>query len=281
MEDKREEIYERIPWERIESQKGDKQTLIIGLAAAIVVGALAYSYMSGRSVDVAPVTSQETVAVPPPQSAPAPVPAAPFPTTPQVIAEADLYAVAPDRLAWAAAGYAEWFVMEYLTAGAADEASFIRKMLSSDIPVPSFPEGSVVFVEWLGALSIEDLDVGRHSVEVLVRYLVSRDGGAYERADPEVFRVEVAAVGTGFEVIGAPEITAFTVGDPSGPTLGEVPAEVIAQVAQMRPDARIVGGTLSEEGSWRLVVVGVGPGGIQRPESFVVSPEPANPPVSP
>lgn len=282
MEDKREEIYERIPWDTIASPKADRQPLIIGVAAAIVVGALVYSYMSNRPVEApVPVAVTETAPAAASTIPLAPMAPAPLPTAPQVIAEADLYAVAPDRLASSAASYAEWFVMEYLTSSGASESSIIRQMLAPDIPVPTLPEETVVFVEWVSALSIADLDVGRHSVDVLVRYLVSRGGGPYERVDPEIFRVEVVASGSDFQIVGAPEIVAFTVGDPSGPMLGEVPADVVAGVAAARPDASVVGGTALPDGTWRVVVMASGPGGIERPETVVVAPATTDPPVSP
>lgn len=281
MADNREETYERIPWETLASPKADRQPLIIGLAASIVVGALVYSYVYNRPVEgpVEPVGVQTEPAAP--STSPVPVAPAPGPSTPEVIAEADLYAVAPDRLAMSAAGFAEWFVMEYFTSANGGDASVIRTMLASDIPVPTVPDGTVIFVEMVRALTVGDLDVGRHSVEVLVRYLVSDGGGPYQRMAPEIFTMEVATAGSGFQIVGAPEIRPAVVEDAPGPILGEVPADIAASAIATRDNAGVVGGSLSPDGSWRVVMTTIGPGGMERPETVVVWPAQADPPVTP
>jgi hypothetical protein len=92
MEPERHETYERIPWETLEEKKPDRQWLMMAVAGAVVLGALAYSFMSSRTAPV-PVTSsvasadpEITVAPPLPRSV-APALAS---TTPIVTSEADL-----------------------------------------------------------------------------------------------------------------------------------------------------------------------------------------------
>ena len=42
------EVYERIPWETLDKQSGDRQWLVIAVAGAVAVGALAYSFVKSQ-----------------------------------------------------------------------------------------------------------------------------------------------------------------------------------------------------------------------------------------
>lgn len=274
MDEKREEIYERIPWETLEKRGGDKQWLVIGVAAAVVVGALAYSFMANRTLPP-PVAVDSQAAAPMPQPvAPVPAPVSPVATAPQVVAEADLYAVPPGRLAESAAALAEWFVIEYLTADGTDEGqSVLRNLLPSDVPLPVVPDGTVVFVEWVRAMSVEeDGGPGRFSVEVLARYMTADDGQAYRRVQPEIFTVTVSSDESGDHIVGPPHIGSVVVGAATPVGLMEVPAEILPFVEQLRPGSQIVGGIPYGDGTWEVAIMSPGPGAISRPEMIMVSP---------
>jgi hypothetical protein len=274
MDDKREEIYERIPWETLEKPSNDRQWLVIGVAAAVVVGALAYSFVSNRTIP--PPASADTPAMAslPESQAPIPAPIAPVPTAPQVVAEADLFAVPPQRLADSAAAHAEWFVIEYLTADGTEEGqSVLRSLLPADVPLPVVPEGTVVFVEWVRAVSIDEVGgPGQFSIDVLARYMIADDGQQYRRVQPEIFTVLVNSDDIGDHVLGPPQVRTVEVGPAAASGLVDVPAEIIALVAQLRPDSRIVGGIPYGNGAWEVTIMSVGPGAISRPETLTVSP---------
>ncbi|HSK06208.1 MAG TPA: hypothetical protein VK990_01725, partial [Acidimicrobiia bacterium] len=57
MEPERNEVYERIPWETLEEKKSDRQWMTLAIAGAIVLGALAYSFMSNRPPAIAVATT--------------------------------------------------------------------------------------------------------------------------------------------------------------------------------------------------------------------------------
>ena len=63
MTEERNEVYERIPWETLEKKGGDRQWLLMAFAVAVVVGALAFSFMQSQPSVTQP---QPTAAVPEP-----------------------------------------------------------------------------------------------------------------------------------------------------------------------------------------------------------------------
>jgi len=279
MDEKRDEIYERIPWETLEKSGNDRQWWVMGVAAAVVAGALGYSFVSNR-----PVAPPVAVAAVQPEATPAPVPtapvavpavppAAPVATPPQAVAEADLYAVPPDTLRSQASAFAEWFVSEYLTAdGSADEPNTLRTLLPADLPLPEAPDGTLTFVEWVVALEVVEAGPGQFEVDVLARYMVASGGEPYQRLEPEVFTVTVAADESGFRIVGAPRIRPAEV--PAADVVGfvELPSEVLNAVTQLRPDSTVIGGISNQDGSWTVSLTTIGPGGVDRPESIVVVP---------
>lgn len=274
MEEKREEIYERIPWETLQNPRSDRQNLIIGLAVAVVAGALVYSFVANRSASspaavVAPTTvTAPLVASPPAPAASAPV--APPSSVPESIAEADLYAIAPTDLANAAVAHAEWFVFEYLTVDGSGESSILRQLLPEAIPLPVAPQGSLVFVEWVGALEVQEVQAAVFSVEVLARYMVAEDGQDYRRVEPEVVTVTVAITESGPQVSSAPSFQTLAITPAPASGLGDVPAHIADLVIGSHPDATIIGGVEGDGGAWEVVVVEPGPRGWLRPVSLVV-----------
>lgn len=61
MDQERHEVYERIPWERLERPSGDRQWMLIALAAAVAVGALAFSFMKNQPATTADVVVSEPI----------------------------------------------------------------------------------------------------------------------------------------------------------------------------------------------------------------------------
>lgn len=273
MDKPREEIYERIPWETLEDKGGDRQWLLMGIAAAVVAGALAYSYVSNRPAEPPPAQA-ETVAtaaapVAPAASAAAP-PALPPATAPSNIAEADLYALDGDRLIDEAVGHARWFVREFLAADTSSDGSVLRMLLPADVPLPVPPEGVAMFVEWVESLSVEEVDLATYRVEILARYMISIGDGPYERMPPEVFVVEVSMADGRPRVLSAPQIRPLELEASTTSVLGEVPAAIAAAVEGLRPGGQIVGGIALLDGSWSVVVMTPGPGDFLRPEAILV-----------
>lgn len=274
MDEKKQEVYERIPWENLEKQGGDRQWLILGIAGAVVAGSLGYSFMSNRPAPLPPPPTEAAAPVPTqPTTVPPADPAPPSPQpAPSVVTEADLYAVDPDRLAAEAAAHARWAVREYLAHDGSSEQGVLRSLLPADIPLPSTPEGVLIFVEWVDSVGVEEIDVGTYRVDVLARYMVSADGGEYQRLDPELFTIDIAMADGIPRLLGAPGVKAIdsTATAPLG--LAVVPEGVSAGVEALRPGSEIVGGYVDPGGTWNVVILATGPGGVIRPEMIPISP---------
>lgn len=274
MDEKNQEVYERIPWETLEKQGGDRQWLILGIAGAVVAGSLGYSFMSNQPAPLPPPPTEVATAVTVPSTTLAPVaPVAPPPQpAPSVVTEADLYAVDPDRLATEAAAHARWVVREYLAQDGSSEQGVLRGLLPADVPLPSTPEGVLVFVEWVDSTGVEEVDVGTYRVDVLARYMVSADGGDYQRVDPEIFTLDIEMTDGYPRLLGAPGVRAIDSPTTAGLGLGGVPDAVAAEVEALRPGSEIVGGYVDQGGTWNVVVLATGPGGVIRPETVPIGP---------
>ncbi len=276
MDEKNQEVYERIPWESLEKQGGDRQWLILGIAGAVVAGSLGYSFMSNRPAPLPPPPTEAAAAATAPTTtfapvAPVPVPA-PAQPAPSLVTEADLYAVHPDSLAAEAAAHARWVVRELLASDGSSEQGVLRSLLPADIPLPSIPEGVLVFVEWVDSVGVEEIDIGTYRVDVLARYMVSAGGGDYQRVDPEVFTLDIAMADGMPRLLGAPGVKAVESPATVGLGLSAVPDAVAAGVETLRPGSEIVGGYVDQGGIWNVVVMATGPGGVIRPEMIPISP---------
>ncbi len=274
MDEKNQEVYERIPWESLEKQGGDRQWLILGIAGAIVAGSLGYSFMSNRAAPLPPPPTEATAAVTAPATALAPSAPAPTPVqpAPSVVTEADLYAVDPDRLAAEAAAHARWVVREFLASDGSTEQGVLRSLLPADIPLPSTPEGVLVFVEWVDSVGVEEVDVGTYRVDVLARYMVSADGAEYQRVPPELFTLDIGVDAGVPRLLGAPAVNAVDSPATAGLGLGAIPDAVAAAVEAIRPGSEIVGGYVDPGGTWKVVVMAMRLGGVVRPETVPISP---------
>ena len=268
MEQERSEVYERIPWETLDQKKGDRQWIIFAIAGAVVLGALAYSFMSNRpqAEPSAPVVADPLTAAEPAEPV-VPVPALPPAATgPFVVAEADLFAVNPERLLDQAVAHAEWFVAEYFTAdGSEQHSSTLASLMPAGIPLPSAPDGTRIFVESVGSLDVAELESIRYEVTVLVRYLLAKDDEIYRRQPPVVATVEVVIGDSGPRIALPPQISAVAAPSPEQLALDEVPAEVGEAVKQLTGSTEIIGGTQRADGGWNVVMLTTGADGVTRP----------------
>lgn len=277
MERERNEVYERIPWETLESKGGDRQWWMFALAGAIVLGALAYSFMANRPAPIPAAVSVATT-VPGPATPALPagtVPAPPIPgeSTPMVVTEADLYAVAPERLIESATAHAEWFVAEYIGVDGSEESrQSLTSLMPSGIAVPEAPESTRVFVEWVRATGVEEIAPLEYRVEVLVRSLLANGDEPYRRQAPFTASVDIRITGSGPQVVMPPVLEPAPLGEPMPVALVPVPADVEAAAIAASGGSAVAGGVQGPNGEWRVVVTAPGPDGVPRPLTVLVPP---------
>jgi hypothetical protein len=272
----RNEVYERIPWETLEEKKPDRQWLTLGVAGAIVLGALAYSFTSNRPAAVTPTTTAASAV--PSVSAPvtnqviAPPVAAPPPSTaPVVTAEADLYAVHPERIIDRVMAHAEWFVAEYLTVDGSDQAqATLGALLPAGIPPPTAPDGTRVFVEWVRATEVEETGPLLFEVTVLARSLSATGEEAYVRQAPIEVVVPVSVAGEIPQVTTAPRMNPAPIGPAHELALVPVPEEVSSAALEKSGGTEVVGGVQGAEGVWEVVVLAPSADGVSRAVSVTV-----------
>jgi hypothetical protein len=266
MEQERDEVYERIPWETLEKRDSERQWLVYAVAGAVVLGALAYSFTRNQPVSPPPEAFATTVA--PTVTTIAPTTPSTV-TSPIVVSEADLYAVDPDILAARAASHAEWFAVEYVAFdGSERSAETLAALLPGGLPVPTAPDGTQVFVDWAGVRSVTQTSPATFEVEVLVRSLVSNGDQGFVRQLPLVVQVEVTLGDDGEpRVSGAPLVAAVDVGPPSQLALSPLPEPLTAQLDT--ESGEVIGGNVREDGTWEVVVVTEGPDGVRRPVTIL------------
>lgn len=269
METERQEVYERIPWETLERQGGDRQWLIIAVVGAIAVGALAYSFM--RNQPVAP-TLPAAAEAPAPATPVISLPPATAPTiaSPMVVSEADLYAVDPERLLDSVTAHAEWFAVEYFSVDGSDESrTTLASLLPTGVPMPEAPAGTQVFVDWVGVISANATTPLTYEVVVLVRSLVSHQEGVFVRQPARKATVEIRIGPDGLaRVAGAPAVSVMAAPSPHQLALLAVPPQVIEQFS---PFGDVIGGVQVADGRWQVVVMLEGPDGVKRPTSMMSS----------
>lgn len=264
MEQERPEVYERIPWETLDRKGGDRQWLVYAVAGAVVLGALAYSFMKNQPTlppppEAVATTAPVTTATSNMGTSPSTV------ASPVVVAEADLYAVDPELLADQAAAHAEWFAVEYVSVdGAESSRELLAALLPEGIPVPEAPEGTQVFVDWAGALSVTQTGPALFDVEILVRSLLSTGEAGFVRQAPLIVGVPVSVGEDGrVRVTGAPTVAPADPASPAPGLLVEVPEDVAARVEA--DYGTVIGGIQAEDGTWRVVVIAEGTDGVRRP----------------
>ena len=266
MEPERDEVYERIPWETLEPKDGNRQWMVYAVAGALVMGALAYSFTRNQQVAPAPQVAEPAVTSTVPATT-ATTAAAPTPSTaasPVVVAEADLFAVDPERLIDLATAHAEWFAAEYISYDASPESSAtLSDLLPEDVPLPQAPEGTQVFVDWARATGLDQTGPVAFDVEVVVRSLVAADGSAFVRQPPQRLVVPIDLDADGRPRISRPPLVTVADGIESAElSLQAVPPEVEATLGI---DGEVVGGLRAADGGWLVVVMATGADGVTRP----------------
>jgi hypothetical protein len=265
MEPDRQEVYERIPWETLERKGADRQWLAYAVAGAVVLGALAYSFMRSQPMAAPPPPETVTAATAPATTAPSNMDSTPSTVaSPLVVAEADLYAVDPDRLVDQAASHAEWFSIEYVAYDGSEQSrETLQTILPGGLPLPDAPGDTQVFVDWARTRAVSQTGPTSFDVDVLVRSLVSSGESGFVRQPPLVMSVPVE-IGEDGEphVAGVPAVAVVESTDPGQIELLEVPEEVASQI---ETQGEIVGGVQRSDGTWDVVVIAEWPDGVRRP----------------
>lgn len=266
MDTERNEVYERIPWEHLDKQAVDKQWLLVGLAGAVALGALAYSFMKNQPVEsiaAAPVAKQTVAQDPPPTVAAGPTTLATL-ASPVVVSEADLYAVDPQRMAEAVSAHAEWFAVEYFSVdGSVAPSETLRSLLPAGAPLPEAPPGTQVFVDWVGTHQLNQTGDFDYEVDVLVRSLAATSESGFVRQPLRAIRVDVSIAGDGEPRIVSPPMPIAVPAATAGRVeLTEVPEDVRAAVAET---GIAIGGVPQPDGGWRVLVMATGSDGVTRP----------------
>jgi hypothetical protein len=269
MDEERQEVYERIPWETLDKQSGDRQWLMVAVAGAVAVGALAYSFVNSQPTPP-PAPVAVAVTAPPATSAVAPVTPVTTTQTPLLLAEADLYAVNPERIIDQAKALAEWFAVEYFAVDGSDQSQgTLRSLMPSGVPLPEAPVGIQVFVDWVGVQSVTETASLAYDIEVLVRSLMAEGDGGFVRQPTRVATINVVIGDDGVPRVSRPPvITTPEESSPASMALAPLPAALQEQVESTH--GPVLGGEQLEDGRWRVVVVVEGIDGVRRPTTITV-----------
>lgn len=265
MEHERDEVYERIPWETLEKKSGGRQWMVYAVAGAVVLGALAYSFT--RNQPIAPAPTEQAVAttapVPTPTTVAATDPNSSTVAGPVVMAEADLYAVDPERVVDQASAHAEWVAVEYVSFDGSEESNAaLAALLPSGAPMPRAAEGIQVFVDWARSAEIVPTGSASFDISVIVRSLFSSDGSRFVRQSPLTVTIPIEVTETGARATGLPVVAATVPAATTELALEPVPAEVLAG---MEFAGEMVGGRQLGDGTWEVVVMADGADGVARP----------------
>jgi len=272
MEPERHEVYERIPWETLEKKGRDRQWLLYAVAGAVVLGALVYSFMRNQPAPM-PSPATETAATSVPAAPATTVATTSVPSTmasPMVVAEADLYAIEPERLIDQAAAHAEWFAVEFVSYDGSEQSSLtLSGLLPGGVPLPEAPEGTQVFVDWVRAGVISQTSPTTFDVDVMVRSLVSTGDGGFQRQPPRTLSVTVEIEGeAGARVSGLPALGPVEQVAVQDAGITDLPSDVVASLDPALGEP--LGGIVASDGSWQVVIIEEGADGVRRP--VVVSP---------
>ncbi len=261
MEQDRQEVYERIPWESLERRHPDRQWLVIAVAGAVAVASLAYSFIRSQ-----PVVDPSPASLAAPGMPPTIPPAAPPAPSPMVVAEADLFALDPERLIDQVAAHAAWFATEYFSVDGSEESrAVLASLLPAGVPMPQAPADIRVFVDWVGVQSVFERSALTYVVEVLVRSLVAGSDHVFTRQPARLATVEITIGADGRPRVTSPPSMAVLQA-PSQHSMGlvAVPAHIAGQFAS---SGSVVGGVQQPDGRWMVVIMSIGPDGVTRPVS--------------
>jgi hypothetical protein len=191
----------------------------------------------------------------------------PAPTAPLVVAEADLYAVEPERLVDRVMAHAEWLAVEYVAFDGGEQSrATLASLLPDGSPLPGASPGTQVFVDWARASEVAQTGPMSYRVTVLVRSLSSTDDAGFTRQPTMQVTVDVGLADDGAPVVtDVPGMALAEVEPAPRLELAEVPDDVLAGYAGK---GEVIGGSQTGDGSWRLVVMEPGPDGVMRPVSI-------------
>lgn len=267
MDPERPEVYERIPWETLEQKRGERQWLAYAVAAAVTLGALAYSFTRNQPLSAPDTLAASGTTIAPPTVATVSTVStqttAPAVTSPLMVAEADLYAVDPERLFDQAVAHAEWVAVEYVAMDGSEQSSAtLAALLPEGLPLPTADSGVQVFVDWVGARSVTQTGPTTFQVDVLVRSMASAEGSGFARQPPRLVVVEVEMGQDGVPRVGdVPRLAQIPPLTPARIDLKAVPEDIAAGLG----DVEVVGGRPGPDGKWEVVVLETGADGVTRP----------------
>ncbi|HSG78176.1 MAG TPA: hypothetical protein VLD62_01240 [Acidimicrobiia bacterium] len=274
------ETVEHVPWAELTSRAtpGRRELVILGGA---VVGALVLGVVVGRSLVGASSPPEAVTATAPPATT-----ADTTTTTAKPLySEADLLGYDLGDLERAAVARAEWFVTDFFTAdldvnGAAD----VEAALADDIHVPDRGgeiSGSVAYVEWARAFSIEAVGSSAYRVAVAFRLVGAPPDRGFYRVPVKAVSVDVAVTPEGgTTVLDLPTPVAFPAGpDPSPWRVGEeaeAPSAIVDRaiaIATAWGDEPRLLGTRAVTGGWRIILSVADPFGLRWPFAVTLDDE--------
>ena len=190
--------------------------------------------------------------------------------TPLVMAEADLYAIDPERIIDQAKALAEWFAVEYFAVDGSEQSqATLGSLMPSGVPLPEAPAGTQVFVDWVGVQSVTETAPLSYDIAVLVRSLMAQGDGGFVRQPTRVATIVVVVGDDGLpRVARPPAITTPPALFPVTMTLTPLPATLEEQVESAY--GLVVGGEELADGGWRVVVMIEGVDGVIRPTTVTV-----------
>jgi hypothetical protein len=265
MDNEREEVYERIPWETLEPKGGDRQWMVYAIAGAVTLGALAYSFTRNQPVTPVPTSAPPVAATVTAPAASATTAATAEATSPMVVAEADLYAVDPERVVDRVAAHAEWFAVEYMAFDGTEQSrETLETLLPEGVPPPQAEDETQVFVDWARASQVTQVDELTYQVEVLVRSLASSGDSTFSRQATRVLTVDIELTDEGVpRVSSVPVLRDAVSAHRATLTLDDIPEDVAAGIDASRGE--VLGGSVTADGTWEVVVMAPGADGVTRP----------------
>jgi hypothetical protein len=114
-------------------------------------------------------------------------------------------------------------------------------------------------------MEVEEIGDLTYRVTVLARSLVAEAGSEYVRQPPFGLEVDVSVAGDSAQVMTAPRVAPAMTGEAHELSVSEVPDEIGAAAIEQSGGAEVVGGLQGDDGSWQVIVMSPGPGGVVRP----------------
>jgi len=199
MSDEFEEM-EQIPWAALAAASGSRRNRYLGVAALLVLLVVAMGWMVTRDGSATAIPRATPTENPTPATTEMPAAIAPPPTV-AIYSEADLMLIDAADEERLAAMQAEWLVRDLLTV---DGDPLVEERIDALLPGIERPD-TPVYVEWVGAYSVESVEPGRYRVEVAYRTLNGTEEG-YVRQPAGAYSVEVAIdVGGSASLVASPE----------------------------------------------------------------------------